>query len=160
MNWNHWAPCVVLLALTGMTGCNRAPESDPFPQAAADGWLGAFNSGDSAGLALMYSEGAEILPPDEPVVSGPEAIEAFWKTYNPGQVRIELSQVESEKLGEYWFREGNYTANVADEGAPRIGKFIELWKKADGTWLLYRHMWSPNAPQPAAMPAQAPDEPA
>ena len=68
--------------------------------------------------------------------------------------------MESERLGEYWFREGSYTANLADEGEPRIGKFIELWKKVDGNWLLYRHMWSPNAPRPAETPTQAPDEPA
>ena len=156
MNRNHWAPWVVVLALTGLAGCDRAEQHDPFPQATADAWLGAFNSGDLDGLGLMYAEDAEILPPDQPIVSGHEAIGAFWKTFNPGEVRIEVSSVNAERLGQYWFREGMYAAKYPEEGQPRVGKFIELWKKVDGNWLLYRHMWSPNAPRPAEMPATVP----
>jgi ketosteroid isomerase-like protein len=108
----------------------------------------------------MYSEDAEILPPDQPIVAGHQAIETFWQTFNPGEVRIAVSEVHSERLGEYWFREGTYSAKYAEEGQPRIGKFIELWKKTDGNWLIYRHMWSPNASRPAGMPAATatPDE--
>ncbi len=153
MNRLHVAPWVALIALVAMTGCESAKAPDPFPQAAADGWLAAFNSGDAAGLALMYTEDSQVLPPDRPIVSGHAAIEEFWKTYNPGQVRLEVSGVESNLLGETWFREGTYSAKFADEGEPRIGKFIELWTKVGSAWLLYRHMWSPNSPPPAAMPA-------
>ena len=39
---------------------------------------------------------------------------------------------------------------------PRVGKFIELWRKDGSAWLLYRHMWSPNSPPPAQMPDTAP----
>ena len=104
----------------------------------------------------MYTEDSELLPPDEPIVTGHAAIEEFWKAYNPGQVRLELSEVDSRKLGDYWFREGTYSALVKDEGEPRLGKFIELWAQVDSAWMLYRHMWSPNAPPPATMPAAAP----
>lgn len=143
-----WAAVVVLIA----AGCEpqvQAPET--FPQAAADGWLAAFNSGDTDGLALMYSDDAEVLPPDQPIVSGHAAIQDFWKSYSPGQVRIEVSGVDTRKLGEYWFREGTYSAMLPEEGEPRIGKFMELWVKSGGAWLLYRHMWSPNAPAGATL---------
>ncbi|MGQ0383215.1 MAG: YybH family protein [Gammaproteobacteria bacterium] len=143
---------VALIALAAAAGCERAETPEPFPQAAADGWLAAFNSGDAAGLALMYSENSQLLPPDEPIVSGHGAIEGFWQRYNPGQVRLELSGVQSERVGAYWFREGTYSAKFADEGEPRIGKFIELWVKIDNAWLLHRHMWSPNSPPPAEPP--------
>ena len=90
MNTFHVAPSVAAIALAGLAACNGANAPEPFPQAVADAWLGSFNGGDVAGLVLMYSADAEILPPDEPVISGPEAIEAFWQAYSPGQVRIEL----------------------------------------------------------------------
>jgi ketosteroid isomerase-like protein len=156
MNRNHlvsWVGCIMLL---GATGCERPEPPADFPQGAADGWVAAYNSGDATGLAMMYTEDSEVLPPDQPIVSGHAAIEQFWSTYNPGQVRLETSEVEVRKLGEYWYREGSYTALVQDEGMPRVGKFIELWKKEGSAWLLYRHMWSPNAPPPAQMPAPAP----
>jgi ketosteroid isomerase-like protein len=152
MNRNLLAPWVACFMLLALAGCESAKGPEEFPQAAADGWIGAFNSGDAEGLALMYSEDSEILPPDRPTVSGYAAIEEFWKGYGPGQVRLEVSGVDTRKLGDYWFREGNYSAMFPNEGEPRIGKFIELWTKSGSAWLLYRHMWSPNAPPPAQLP--------
>lgn len=156
MNRFHLAPWIALIALTGLAGCERAKAPEPFPQAAADGWLAAFNSGDAAGLALMYSPEAKILPPDQSIVSGYGAIEEYWKSFNPGNVRIEISEVESVKLGDNWFREGTYIGLYPTEGEPRVGKFIELWTKVDSAWLIHRHMWSPNAPPPSETPEPAP----
>ena len=152
----HLAPWVACLALAAAAGCESAGPPEPFPQAAVDGWIAAFNSGDAAGLALMYAPEAQILPPDEPIVTGSAAIEEFWRRYRPGQVRLEVSGVQTERVGDYWFREGTYSALYTDEGEPRIGKFMELWEKEGSAWMLYRQMWSPNAPPPAEMPAQAP----
>jgi len=109
----------------------------------------------------MYSADAEILPPDEPVISGPEEIESFWQAYNPGQVRISVGEVDSRKIGEFWLREGAYKALFPNEGEPRVGKFIELWKHENGNWLIYRQMWNRNAPlELQAPPDAAADEPA
>lgn len=162
MNKLHVAPWVAAIALAGLAACKGAYAPDAFPQAVADGWLGSFNGGDVEGLVLMYTADAEILPPDEPVISGPEAIEAFWQAYGPGQVRIELGEVDASKIGEFWFREGAYTASFPDEGEPRVGKFIELWKQENGNWLMYRQMWNRNAPiQRETPPGDVPaDEPA
>jgi ketosteroid isomerase-like protein len=159
MNRIHVAPTAALALIGLLAACQGTTPPDTFPQAAADGWLGSFNGGDVAGLMLAYSADAEILPPDEPVIAGREAIETFWQAYGPGQVRLEQGEVESQKIGDYWFREGAYKAQFADEGEPRVGKFIELWKQENGNWLMYRQMWNRNAP--IAPPADtAADEPA
>ena len=155
MNRFHLTAWIALIALAGLAGCENAKAPEPFPQAATDGWIAAFNSGDAAGLALMYSPDAKILPPDQPIVSGYGAIEEFWKTFNPGNVRIEISEAETLKLGDYWFREGTYSGLYPSEGEPRVGKFIELWTRVGGAWLIHRQMWSPNAPPPAQMPPTA-----
>ena len=162
MNRIHVAPPVALALLALLAGCNQAGPPEEFPEAAADAWLGSFNGGDVAGLVLTYSADAKILPPDEPIIAGAKAIEAFWQGYSPGQVRLEVGEVESMKVGDVWLREGAYKAQFPDEGEPRVGKFIELWKQENGNWLMYRQMWNRNAPlQPAAPPGDAPaDEPA
>lgn len=158
MKGNHVAPWIALTVLGLLAGCQGAKAPETFPQSAADGWLGSFNGGDVDGLALMYASDAEVMPPDQPTVTGHDAIEAFWKTYNPGEVRIEVSAVETMKVGDLWFREGAYAAIYPAEGEPRVGKFIELWKKEGSAWLLHRQMWNRNNPLPAQMPAVA-DEP-
>lgn len=128
----HLIPLLALAALVVLPGCERGYEKEePFPQAAADGWLAAFNSGDAAGLALMYSPMSRIYPPDAPAVTGHDAIEEFWKTAYPGTVRVEVSEVETMKVGDYWFREGAYKAIDDAEGEPVFGKFMEIWKKID-----------------------------
>lgn len=146
-----YAACFALLA----SGCERAGTPEPFPQDAADGWLAAFNSGDVDGLSLMYSPDAEILPPNTPIISGHDAIVEFWKSYNPGAVRIALSDVQTFPAGDYWLREGSYSEKFPEEGETRLGKFMELWAKVGNAWLLHRHMWSPNSPAPAHMPEAA-----
>ena len=158
MKWTHVAPWISSAVLALLVGCGKAGSPDAFPQAVADSWLGSFNSGDVDGLALMYTDDAKILPPDRPIVTG-APIDEFWRGYNPGAVRIEVGEVETRKLGELWFREGAYKAAYPDEGEPRVGKFIELWKKEGNAWLLYRQMWSANSPLPVlAAPASTADE--
>jgi ketosteroid isomerase-like protein len=160
MSAKLWTPCIVLIVLAA-SGCERAAAPEEFPQAAADGWLGSFNGGDVDGLVLMYSADAQLLPPDEPIIAGAESIQKFWKEYNPGQVRIEVGEADTEKLGDFWLREGSYKAQFPDEGEPRVGKFIELWEKENGNWLLYRQMWNRNAPlAPEAVEDATADEPA
>lgn len=161
MNGIHVAPPVVLALLALIAGCKAAAPPEEFPQAAADAWLGSFNGGDVAGMGLSYTADARILPPDEPIISGAAAIEAFWQAYGPGQVRLEQAGVQSMKVGDLWFREGSYRAQFADEGEPRVGKFVELWKQENGNWLMYRQMWNRNAPVRVAPPEGTPaDEPA
>jgi ketosteroid isomerase-like protein len=162
MNGIHVAPPVVLALLALFAGCKAAAPPEEFPQGAADAWLGSFNGGDVAGLVLSYSADAKLLPPDEPIIKGAEAIEAFWQGYGPGQTRLEVGEVESMKVGDLWFREGTYRAQFADEGEPRVGKFIELWKRENGNWMMFRQIWNRNAPlAPAVTPGDAPaDEPA
>ena len=69
--------------------------------------------------------------------------------------------VSLKKKGEFWFREGAYKAEFPDEGEPRVGKFIELWKHENGNWLMYRQMWNRNAPLvPESPPDATANEPA
>jgi len=70
----HVAPPVVLALLALLAGCKAAAPPEAFPQAAADAWLGSFNGGDVAGLVLSYSADAKLLPPDEPTITGAEAL--------------------------------------------------------------------------------------
>ena len=69
MNRIQVAPPIALALLALLVGCSDPAPADAFPQGVADSWIGSFNSGDVAGLALMYTADAEIMPPDEPVIA-------------------------------------------------------------------------------------------
>ncbi len=163
MNRIHVAPPVALALLVLLAGCKAAAPPEDFPQAAADAWLGSFNGGDVAGLVLSYTADAKLLPPDEPPIVGSRG--RSRRSGRPiARARCASSRAtwSRRRLGELWFREGAYKAQFADEGEPRVGKFIELWKQENGNWLMYRQIWNRNAPlAPGAPPEDTPaDEPA
>ena len=44
-----------------------------------DKFAAAFNKGDAAAVAAMYTEDAYVLPPGADIVKGRNAIEALWR---------------------------------------------------------------------------------
>lgn len=151
---------MLLLAMLSAAGCMQSPAPEPFPQDVADTWVQRFAAHDAAGLAALYTEDAQLLPPDMEVVSGRAAIQEFVAKNNPPDgPAFEFATIETLVFGDYAHRQGSYTVKAPDGSALESGKFIELWKKVDGKWLIHRDMWSRNAP-PAAPPADVPsDEP-
>jgi len=146
---------VLLLAIAG---CAQAPVPEPFPQDVADAWVERYTANDAAGIAALYTEDAQLLPPDQEIVSGRAAIQEFLaRTNPPGSAALEIATVETRVLGDYAHRQGSFLLKGPDGTALRAGKFLELWKKVDGNWLIHRDMWSANAPPPALA---TPDEPA
>ena len=151
------AAMVPLLSLA-MAGCAQAPVPEPFPQDVADVWVERYAAKDAAGIAALYTEDAQLLPPDQEIISGRAAIQEFFgRTNPPGSAAIDIATVETHVFGDFAHRQGSFLLKGPDGAAVTAGKFLELWKKADGQWLIYRDMWSANAPAPASA---TPDEPA
>ena len=150
---------VNLLAMLSAAGCMQSPAPEPFPEEVADAWVERFAAHDAAGVAALYTEDAQLLPPDMEVVSGRAAIQEFVAKNNPpGGPAFEFATIETLVFGDFAHRQGSFTVKGPNGAAPETGKFIELWKKVDGKWLIHRDIWSRNAlPAPAGTP---PDEPA
>lgn len=146
----------MLVAGMAAAGCMQSAVPEPFPQDVADAWVQRFAAHDAAGIAALYTEDAQLLPPDMEVVSGRAAIKEFVAKNNPaGGPAFEFATIETLVFGDYAHRQGSYTVKGPDGAALESGKFIELWKKTGGKWLIHRDMWSRNAP-----PAKTtPDEP-
>ncbi len=147
------------LAAAGLSSaaCAPAPVPEAFPQEVADAWVERYELHDAAGLAALYTEDAQLLPPDAEIVSGRAAIQEFFARENPpGSAGIEIATIETRVFGDYAYRQGTVRFQGPDGEAVSAGKFIGLWKKADGEWRIYRDIWNTNAPSPPA----ADDEPA
>lgn len=104
-----------------------------------------FTSGDSAGVSNLYSEDAELLPPNGAIVKGRRNIQSFWQgAWDAGMKKIEVRTVETDGDGKVAYEVGRYTlygdaGNVLDEG-----KYVVIWKKSGETWFLYRDIWNSN----------------
>lgn len=107
----------------------------------------AYNGGDAAALAELYTEDAALLPPGAARVDGREEIAALWQGYMDAGVRdFDLETVEVEDHGESASEVGTFSLTVPDGEGGRAGgqgKYIVLWRRGDdGVWRLHRDIWN------------------
>ena len=146
------AACIAFLALAG---CAQSPAPEPFPQDALDQWIARYTANDAEGVAALYAEDAQLLPPDAPIVNGRAAIREFIaRTNPPGGPKLEFATVEALVFGAWAHRQGSFRVIGPDGSTAGTGKVMELWKKTGGKWQIYRDMWSWDTP--SSSPDQAP----
>ncbi|MFZ2506962.1 MAG: nuclear transport factor 2 family protein [Steroidobacteraceae bacterium] len=140
-------------------GCVQSPAPEPFPQEVADAWVERYAAHDAAGVAALYTADAQLLPPDMEIISGRAAIQEFVaRTNPPGSAPLEMATTETLVFGDFAHRQGSFAIKGPDGAAPETGKFIELLKKVDGRWLIYRDIWNWNAAPPALPAPDAPTD--
>lgn len=144
------AACVVLLVMAACQAPGPATlsqEDIAGIEATSQAWMEAVSAGDWAALSATYTEDAVLLPPNEPAVPGRSDIEAWFEALPPVS-DFNLETVEIEGLGDVAFVRGSYTLTMTHEGMDAVadtGKYIEVRRKqADGSWLIYRDIFSSN----------------
>ncbi len=109
-----------------------------------DAWAAAFNKGDAAALAAMYTEDAYVLPAGGPMVKGHGEIQAFMAQAVQQLGDIKITTLDVKKLGRNAAREIG-TATFKTKGAtPQDGtlKYAVVWQKEDGQWKLLQDIWN------------------
>ena len=142
---------VALAAILATTGCAQSPAPEAFPQDRVATWIERYRQHDAAGVAALYTEDAQMLPPDAEVVSGRAAIQEFVRQSNPpGGPPIEIATVETLVFGDYAYRQGRFRVTDPQGKVAGTGKSVEIWHKVSGEWLIHREIWSWD--QPATEP--------
>lgn len=102
-----------------------------------------FGQHDAEGMADLYTQDGQLLPPGSEVVSGREAIAAFWQhIFDMGVANAELETVEVESHGDTAIEVGRFTLSDADDQTLNHGTFVVIWKTEDGEWKLHRDIWN------------------
>ncbi len=105
----------------------------------------AFNSGDGATVASLYTQDASLLPPDSAPVVGRAAIKDFWQGAIDAGMKLEkLQATEVESRGDTAYEVGEFTLMVpTEDGTTDVhGKYIVVWKRDGQTWRLHRDIWN------------------
>ncbi|MCK5712894.1 MAG: SgcJ/EcaC family oxidoreductase [Hyphomicrobiaceae bacterium] len=119
-------------------------------EAGAAAWMEAFNTRNADALASLYAEDAVLLPPNEPAVFGRDAIRATNRELLAEEgLGMELEDLEVKIVGDLGYKAGRYRMYSKDGGLLDRGKYIEIWKKTNGTWLIHRDMWNSSVAAPA-----------
>lgn len=116
-------------------------------------WTEAFNRGDAAGVAALYTEDATLLPPNSEIVQGRQGIQNFWNGgIQMGLKDVSLTIVNIGGSGETAYEIGKYSLKIQpgdQEGMTDSGKYLVVWKRqTDGTWKLHADIWNSSMPMP------------
>ncbi|MFN2302515.1 MAG: YybH family protein [Anaerolineales bacterium] len=116
-------------------------------QAANDKFMATFKRGDAAGLAALYTQEGQVLPPNVDFVSGQQAIQGFWQAvFDMGIKAAELEIIEAEKHGDTVVEVSKFKLLGGEGQVLDEGKYIVIWKKDDGKWKLHRDIFNSSKP--------------
>ena len=108
----------------------------------------AFNRGDAAAAAALYTEHATLLPPGADILSGRRAAQARWQAaYDTGARNLSLDPVSVETWGDAAREIGRFTLEAPGRGGQTArveGKYVVVWKKTAECWRLDTDIWNLN----------------
>jgi uncharacterized protein (TIGR02246 family) len=116
---------------------------------ANDNFMAAFSRGDASGLAALYTENGQLLPPNGDVVTGKQAIQSFWQALlDMGIKTAKLDIVEVEDHGNTAIEISTYTLQGEGDQVLDQGKYVVIWKQEHGQWKLHRDIFNSSIPAP------------
>jgi ketosteroid isomerase-like protein len=141
----------ILMACADLAGCSSA--DGRLPPSVTSVVARDFNEGDALHTAADYTDDAQILAPQHPAVRGKEAIIAFYKANIDKYLGFENDSTWSLVRGDLAIEQGVYTVrNVRVGENVEAGKYIRIWKRSgNGTWKLFRDMYSSDSETAAAV---------
>ena len=136
-----WTAVVISLAVAA---CGRSAPADnkAVAEEVSATWTRAFDAGDAAGLAALYTEDAHSFPPGSPAISGRRDIEAYWREdIGSGGVVTKLTADYSVAQGDLLQVAGVY--DVVDKAGLSLakGQYDQLWTRVDNAWKVKHEIW-------------------
>jgi ketosteroid isomerase-like protein len=133
----------ILIACAGFAGCAK---TEGLPTSVTTSISRDFNEGDPLKTAAHYTEDAQILPPRHPVINGKPAITAFFESNIDKYIGLGNETTWSVVQGDVAIEQGTYNVRNVRLGVDaETGKYIRVWKRINGSWKLYRDMFSPDS---------------
>ena len=112
-------------------------------------FMETFERGDAAGMATLYTENGQLLPPNTDIVSGRQGIQAFWQgAIDMGIKAMKLETTELEEHGDTAIAVGKYTLSGEGDQVIDSGKYVVILKQEGGQWRLHRDIWNSSIPAP------------
>src|SRR5438552_6315373 len=150
-----------LLLLAGYTVAASAAEAsaeETAIRAITQAWLKAYNAGDAKAISGLYAEQAVLLPPGAPAANGNAAIHAYFVKDMAASAKAGFTFSIDPKSdvgtsGDLAWESGTYAVKAKSGASVEIGKYLTVYKKSGGKWLIIRDTWNSDAPPAPPSPA-------
>jgi uncharacterized protein (TIGR02246 family) len=134
---------LLLAAGLALCGLPALAQSKVAIQKLEDQWGAAFNKGDAAAVAAMYTADAYVLPAGAPMVKGAD-IQGFLAQAVQQLGDIKCTALDVKPLGRNAAREVG-TCTFKTKGAtPQDAalKYAVVWERENGQWKLLQDIWN------------------
>ena len=116
-------------------------------------WVQLIQAKDSATIAQFYADDGVVMPPNQPLVSGREAIVQFWQSMiaiPEATLTFQPERIEFSSAGDMALDRGTYrfTGKPGGQAVDETGKYVVVWKKVGGDWKVAADIF--NSDKPAA----------
>lgn len=109
-------------------------------EGAAQRWEDAFNAGDAAGVAALYTEDGMLRHSDAEVDRGREEIQAWAQESIDAGLTIDVTEESLERIAEgVMVGLGSWTLSDADGAKVLAGEYMVVDVSQDGACLIHRH---------------------
>jgi uncharacterized protein (TIGR02246 family) len=143
---------VAAVSVAGLSACSSAPartfgqpEIDSINQLVAE-FVATYNAKDATKVALLFTDGGAVLPPNASTVRGTENVRIHYqKRFDQGASELSLEQQTIAGAGTLAFVSGDYRLVMAppDGDAQRDrGKYIFVFREVNNRWRLDHLMFS------------------
>ena len=132
---------VSLLVLLGSANLVQAQDvPEPMTKLLAE-WQAAFNAGDNAAVAALYTEDAVRMPPGENLIRGRAEIATRNEAF--AAFKIELRAYGGMMDGDLLTSWGTYELNgtVEGEAVTVRGRWMNAAKNTSEGWKIHRDIW-------------------
>jgi ketosteroid isomerase-like protein len=122
-------------AVLMLAACNNASHSPGVPPELKHSWEMAFNRGDSAAVAALYSEDAQLAMSGAAPVQGASAIRAAIDGMVKSNLKVRIGTERNVGNGDVAYVYGPYS--VFDHDGDRLvesGSYVEVWRRHRGVW--------------------------
>src|SRR6202165_3473412 len=159
---------VLAASLAALAAC--AKTAPPAPDTAADetaaravniAWYKAYNAGDGAAVAALYVEDAVLNAPGAPAARGMASIREYYVKGAAESAAAGLALVDDPTSdvgvsGDLAWQSGTFKIIDKSGAAVDAGKYITVFQRKDGKWMIIRDTWNSDAPPAAPAPGAAP----
>ena len=154
---NNIRKLILAACIAALVACAKM---QPAPNTAADetaaravnvAWYKAYNAGDGAAVAALYAEDAVLNAPGAPAARGMASIRDYYVKGAAASAAAGLALVDDPTSdlgvsGDLAWQSGTFKVTDKSGAAVDTGKYITVFQRKDGKWMIIRDTWNSDAP--------------
>jgi len=120
-----------------VAACTPAPTvySPAVPPELKHSWEVAFNRGDAAAVAALYTADAQLMMSGSEPIKGPRDIQQTVQGMIDSGLKVQIGATSNVGSGEIAYVSGTYEVRQGAEGPEtEHGGFVEVWRRQNDEW--------------------------